>query len=180
MKFARTTGDQPAAGAELVPDGEHECEIVSVKEWSSREGDRQAVILTLQPRDPRYAAIEKWLDPGNDRDAPLVAQLADVLGLAGDEIDIDQSLVGQAVRITAKNGIRKKDGQATVYVNAFLEPTPVWKQNGAAAAPVKAAPKRTPLQKAKAASAEAGSGDDDVPFLWLLPFVLCAAAGVIA
>lgn len=167
MKFTRTTGDQPAAGAELVPDGDHDCEIVAVKEWSSREGDRQAVILTLQPRDQRYAAVEKWLDPGNDRDAPLVAQLADVLGLAGDEIDIDQSLVGQAVRITAKNGIRKKDNTATVYVNAFLEPKPApkWQQqeDHPLTTPPKSVAKRTALQKAKAAAAQAGE-DDGIPF----------------
>ena len=161
MRFTRTSGDQPAAGAELVPDGEHDVQIVAVKEWS-RDG-REALIVTLQPVDPRYAQVEKWLDPGNDRDAPLVTQLADVLGISGDEFELDDSIVGQRVRIVAKNGIRKKDGQAVVYVNGFLEPGPVWKAN-AVAAPSKSTAKRTAHQKVKAEVAANGAADDDVPF----------------
>lgn len=161
MKFTRTSGDAVAAGAELVPDGEHDVQIVAVKEWS-RDG-REALIVTLQPVDPRYAQVEKWLDPDNDRDAPLVTQLADVLGIAGDEFEIDDSIVGQRVRIVAKNGIRKRDGQAVVYVNGFLEPGPVWKAN-AVAAPSKSIAKRTAHQKAKAAAAANGTADDEVPF----------------
>lgn len=161
MKFARTTGDQPAAGAELVPDGEHDVEIVAVKEWS-RDG-REALIVTLQPVDPRYAQVEKWLDPTNDRDAPLVTQLADVLGIAGDEIELDDTIVGKRVRIVAKNGVRKKDGVAVVYVNGFLEAGPMWKAN-AVAAPAKTPPKRTAHQKVKAEVTANGAADDDVPF----------------
>jgi hypothetical protein len=89
-----------------------------------------------------------------------------VLGLEGDEFEIDQSIVGKRLRFTAKNGIRKRDGVAVVYVNAFLESksVPVWQQNREEPAPKKPAA-RTPLQKAKAAHAAAGSEDgDDVPF----------------
>lgn len=165
MKFQRTTGDQPAAGAELVPDGEHDVQIVAVKEWS-RDG-REALIVTLQPVDPRYAQVEKWLDPSNDRDAPLVTQLADVLGIAGDEFELDDTIVGHRVRIVAKNGIRKKDNTATVYVNAFLEPKPApqWQQqeDHPLTTPPKSVAKRTALQKAKAAAAQAGE-DDGIPF----------------
>ena len=162
MRFTRASDNQPAVGAELLTDGEHDVEIVAVNEWS-RDG-REALIVTLQPVDPRYAQVRKWLDPGNDRDAPLVTQLADVLGIAGDEFEIDASIVGQRVRIVAKYGIRKRDGVAVVYVNQFLEAGPMWKAN-AVAAPAKAPPKRTPLQKAKAAAAANGvAADDDVPF----------------
>jgi hypothetical protein len=162
MRFQRTDA-AVAVGAELVPDGDHDCEIVAVKDWS-RDG-RSAVIVTLQPVDPRYAQVEKWLDADNDRDAPLATQLADVLGLEGDEFEIDQSIVGKRLRFTAKNGIRKRDGVAVVYVNAFLESksVPVWQQNREEPAPKKPAA-RTPLQKAKAAHAAAFRGDDDVPF----------------
>lgn len=165
MKFQRTAATDAPVGAELVPDGEHVCEVVAVKEWSSREGDRHAVILTLQPVDPRYAQIEKWLDPSKDRDAPLVAQLGDLLGQDGDEIDIsDETAKGLRVKVVAKNGIRKKDGVAVVYVNAFAaapQPAavPVWQQNRDQPAKPNAA--RTPLQKAKAA---ADPDSDDVPF----------------
>jgi hypothetical protein len=50
MRFQRTDA-AVAVGAELVPDGDHDCEIVAVKDWS-RDG-RSAVIVTLQPVDPR-------------------------------------------------------------------------------------------------------------------------------
>ena len=163
MRFQRTDA-AVAVGAELVPDGDHDCEIVAVRDWS-RDG-RSAVIVTLQPVDPRYAQIEKWLDADNDRDAPLATQLADVLGLDGDEFEIDQSIVGKRVRITAKNGIRKRDGAAVVYVNAFVEQkaVPVWQQNRDEPAPTKSVAKRTAHQKAKAATVEAGGDPDDVPF----------------
>lgn len=166
MKFTRTASADAPVGAELVPDGEHVCEVVAVKEWASNKDDRTAVILTLQPVDPRYAQIEKWLDPDNSRDAPLVAQLGDLLGQEGDEIDIsDETAKGLRLNVTAKNGIRKKDGAAVVYVNAFAaapQPAavPVWQQNRDQPARPKAAA-RTPLQRAKAA---ASPDEDDVPF----------------
>ena len=169
MRFQRTAAaaNESPVGAELVPDGEHVCDVVAVKEWSSREGDRHAVILTLQPADPRYAAIEKWLDPSNERDQPLVAQLGDLLGQDGDEIDIaDDTAKGLRLKVTAKNGIRKKDGQAVVYVNAFSEAPqvattirpPVWQANAQEQA--KKAAKRTNSQKATASLSE----PDEIPF----------------
>ena len=136
-------------------------------------------MVTLQPVDPQYAQLEKWINPNSEYDVPLATQLADALGIPGDEFDLTSELVGKRVRVIAKGGKSKKDGSDVVYVNGFLEPGPVWKAN-VVAAPAKAPPKRTAHQKVKADVAANGAADDDVPFLWLLPFVLCAAAGVIA
>jgi len=170
MRFQRTastTNDAPV-GAELVPDGEHVCDVVAVKEWASKKDGREAVILTLQPVDPRYAHIEKWLDPTSDRDAPLVVQLGDLLGQDGDEVDIsEETCKGLRVKVKAKNGIRQKDGVAVVYVNAFSEAPqpaaaatqPVWQANAQEQA--KKAAKRTNSQKATASLAEP---NDDIPF----------------
>ena len=167
MRFQRTASDAAPVGAELVPDGEHLCEITGVKEWSSKDGSREAVIVTLQPVDPRYAAIEKWLDPTNERDGGVVAQLGDLIGQDGEEIDIcEETCKGLRLKVVAKNGIRKRDGVAVVYVNGLLAApqVPVWQQNREEPAPKKPAA-RTPLQKAKAAHAAAGGEDgDDVPF----------------
>ena len=169
MKFQRTaltTNDAPV-GAELVPDGEHVCDVVAVKEWTSKKDGRKAVILTLQPVNTRYAQIEKWLDPTSDRDLPLVVQLGDLLGQDGDEIDIsEKTCKGLRVKVEAKNGIRQKDGVAVVYVNAFSEAPqaaapvtqPVWQANAQEQA--KRAAKRTNSQKATAALAD----PDDIPF----------------
>ena len=174
MIFDETIDDNegPAPGAEIVPDGENLCEVIAAKEWVSKEGDRSALIVTLQPCDIRYGAFDKWLDPNEPRDRKAAKELRESCGLPpGTDLN-EGTLKGCRVMVTTraavKNGepVTDKQGRQRVWVNGIAA-APQWKQNGAraAAAQAKPQPARTPHQKHKASVAQAGGEDgDDVPF----------------
>jgi hypothetical protein len=172
MIFDETIDDNdgPAPGAEIVPDGENLCEVIAAKEWVSKEGDRSALIVTLQPCDIRYGAFDKWLDPAEARDRKAAKELREACGLpTGTDLN-EGTLKGARVMVTTKAAVKNgepvtdKNGRQRVWVNGIAA-APQWKQNGARAAAAQAKPvARTPHQKFKAEVAAAGGDDDDPPF----------------
>lgn len=145
----------------LLPDGTHECEITKTKVWRAQDQSRTALIVTLQPVEAGYSPVEKWLNPAEKRDHKTAMQLADALGIARDA-ELDDAIVGRRVMVVAKQGVSKKTGEPTVYVNGFVAApdAPEWEQ------PAPAESKR-PAARTQAAKAhrEVTEGDPDViPF----------------
>jgi hypothetical protein len=49
VKFDRFDDGAVATATEVLPDGDHVCEITAEKEWSAQDGSREAVIVTFTP-----------------------------------------------------------------------------------------------------------------------------------
>lgn len=163
------------AAEELLPDGVHECEITKRKRWDAKDGSRSALIITLTPVEGTHQPVEKWLDPTNKRDHKAAMQLADAIGLPRDA-DFDDAIIGRRVQITTARGVKKTTGETVVYVNAFAaSSSPAFEQFREPVAE-KPVAKRTPTQKAGAASGVPG---DDIPFLWVLPLLAAVGSAVI-
>ena len=167
MRFDEDFDDGPAPGAEIVPDADNLCEVIAAKEWTSKDGDRSALIVTFQPSDIRYAAFDKWLDPSSDRDKRTAKLLREACCLPPGADLGEKTLKGCRVIVTTmaavKNGepVTDKQGRQRVWVNNIAA-CPHWKA-ARIETPAKP-PARTPQQKAKAATAAAGGDPDDVPF----------------
>lgn len=158
MRFEQFDQDYEAA-EQLLPDGDHPCEIVKVKEWFAKDQSRTALIVTLQPLEGDYSPIEKWLDPSQKRDHRSAMQLLDALGIPRDQ-DLGENAVGLRVIVTTKRGTKKTTGEPVTYVNGFAAAA----SPGAAVSPELAAKvaARTPKQKVEAAGQ--GGTNDDIPF----------------
>jgi hypothetical protein len=161
MRFDEFSEDD-FAGSEPVPDGDNACEITGCSVKASRNDDRSWTVLTFKPLDSRYAAFEAWLNPREKRDAKKALSLVAALGLP-EPVLVAENTVGEKVTVAtvraSKDGqpVLNNEGVQRIYVNGFSAAT------AAAVARSSPPPKRTPLQKAKAAHADAGDGDD-VPF----------------
>lgn len=187
MKFDRFDNDEPAPGGlEVVPDGDHVCEITTDKTWTAQDGSRSAVILTFQPQGKDigftgYYAFDAFLDPTQERDHKRGQAILAACGMEPTDELGEGELVGHRVivttkRATTKDGepvLDKKSGLQRVWVNgvraAPAAEKPSWqgKADHPLTTPPKSVAKRTALQKAKAAAAEAGvtqDDGDDVPF----------------
>jgi hypothetical protein len=145
---------------ELLPDGTNECEIVKVKDVTIKDGT-QRCIVTFQAVEGTYLPAEKWFNPRDQRDHKAAMQLADAIGLPRDA-EFDTSIVGRRVRITTKRGVNKSTGAPVVYCNAFAASSAPAFEQYREPEPVKAPAKRTPTQKADAASGT--TNNDDIPF----------------
>lgn len=138
---------------ELLPDGTHECEIVKTKAWMAKDGNREALIVTLQPTAGSYGPVEKWLDPTNKNDHKAAMQLADAVGVPRDQ-ELGENLVGRTVSIVTKRGISKKTGEPVVYINGFIS----------SGQPVAAAPVAKPAARKASTAAKVTTNADDIPF----------------
>lgn len=163
MKFDRF--DDNTANSTLLPDGTHECEITAVKIFTRKSDGRELLVLTLRDADGMHDPVGKFLDPSDSRDHKTAMQFLAALGLPADA-DIDSGVVGRRVKVTTKRAVRDGEpvldanGTQRIYVNAFSRSdSPAWEQ----AEPAEAKPvaKRTPTQKADAASS---ASNDDIPF----------------
>ena len=178
MRFDRFDEAAAATVTEVLPDGDHVCEITAEKEWKSDDGSREATIVTFTPSNGA-PAFDKFFDPTNERDHKAAHQLLAAIGLRPDaELGVGQAK-GEMVTVTTKRAVDragepkfdKRTGLQQLWVNAFkpapLAPaapaaTPKWKQTAEDNAQRIA--KRTAQQKARAATVEAGGDPDDVPF----------------
>lgn len=153
--------DEEPETSSVIPDGTHECEIAAVKTVTVKTSGRELLVLTLRDAEQRWNPVQRFLDPSEPRDHKLAMQLIAALGL--DRPEINDSVVGRMVKVTTKravkDGVQVLDAAGTprVWVNAF-EPSsaPTLEQ-----AEERKQPKRTPTQKADAAS---GASGDDIPF----------------
>lgn len=157
MRFEQFDPAYEANEPQLLPDGQHECEIVKTKEWRSADGGRTALILTLKPLDEAFAPVEKWLDPSRQEDHKVAMQLADAMGLSRDD-ELGENLLGGRVVIACRRGVKKTTGESVVYVNRFERSA---NTSTVPASDPKPAPRRTSTKKADAVSAMPG---DDIPF----------------
>lgn len=162
MKFDQFDADLESS-EQLLPDGQHECEIVKAKRWISQDQSRTALIVTLRPVSEGYLEVEKWLDPSRKEDHKSAMQLADALGISRDD-GLGDNLLGGRVVIAARRGTSKKTGEPVVYVNGF---TPSATPGFAAPAPesaVEAKPAAKRTQAAKAHGQITEGNPDAVPF----------------
>jgi hypothetical protein len=171
MRFDRFSDDGTTATAEVLPDGDHVCEITSEKEWASQDGSREAVIVTFTPVNGA-PAFDKFLDPSQERDTKDARGLLAVLGLPADHDLGDGSLKGRRVTVTVKRAVDKsgepkfdkRSGLQTLWVNGFKPapqaPAPKLAREIATEENARRIAKKTQAQKATAAMDD----PDDVPF----------------
>jgi hypothetical protein len=177
VKFDRFDDEAVAVQTEVLPDGDHVCEITAEKEWADKDGSREATIVTFTPVNGA-PAFDKFFDPSQERDTKDVRQLLAALGLPADHDLGKGTLKGKRVTVTTKRAtdkvgepkFDKRTGLQTLWLNGFKPaaqatepaaagPKPVWKEN-AEQQQAKAAAKRTASQKATATLSE----PDDIPF----------------
>lgn len=160
---AGVTGEFEAPAKPLAEDGWHACIVSKVRPWKSRDG--VTVVCEISSGD--YQPVEIVLDPDTeDGETKAIALLK--AALREPDAEIDDELVGSSVSIKTKRN-RKGDGY---FVNGIVEPD-------GAAQPAKSERRpaaRTPAQKIARDAGEEPGGNDDIPFLWLLPLALAAAA----
>ena len=171
MKFDRFDDGETATATEVLPDGDHVCEITGEKEWASQDGSREAVIVTFTPVNGA-PAFDKFLDPAQERDTKDARGLLAALGLPADHDLGDGSLKGRRVTVTTKRAtdkagepkFDKRSGLQTLWVNGFKAaaqaPAPKLAREVATEENAKRIAKRTASQKATAAMDD----QDDVPF----------------
>ena len=173
MRFDRFDDEAVAVQTEVLPDGDHVCEITEDKTWRAQDGSREATIVTFTPVNGA-PAFDKFLDPSEKRDHEAAHQLLSVLGLGQDAELGEGKAKGRRVIVTTKRATKdgepvmdKRSGLQRLWVNAFkpapqapapAAPQPVWKENAEEQA--KKAAKRTNSQKANATLSE----PDDIPF----------------
>ncbi|NBW21121.1 MAG: hypothetical protein EBR82_75485, partial [Caulobacteraceae bacterium] len=141
MRFDRFEADAVAEAKEVLPDGDHVCEITGDKTWVSQDGSREAVIVTFTPVNGA-PAFDKFLDPSEERDHKAAHQLLGVLGLGADAELGDGAAKGLRVTVTTKRAVDKagdpvvdkRSGLQRIWVNGF-KPAPAapaavpkWKQ----------------------------------------------------
>ena len=171
MRFDRFSDDGATATAEVLPDGDHVCEITAEKEWASQDGSREAVIVTFTPVNGA-PSFDKFLDPAEERDTKDVRLLLAALGLPADHDLGDGSLKGRRVTVTVKRAtdkagepkFDKRSGLQTLWVNGFKPaaqaPAPKLAREVATEETARRIAKKTQAQKASAAM----NDPDDVPF----------------
>lgn len=159
MKFDRFSEDDFASS--IIPDGEHEMAITKMKTVVSKKTGNEFLVLTFRDTNDSYNEVEKWLNPNEKRDQKAAMNLNESLGRPWDA-DLDDVLVGQVLVVKTQRAVKDgvpvldQDGNQRVYVNGFMPATSPVSVPGA-----KALPKRTPTQKADAAS---NAPNDDIPF----------------
>jgi hypothetical protein len=171
VKFDRFDDGETATATEVLPDGDHVCEITAEKEWAAQDGSREAVIVTFTPVNGA-PAFDKFLDPAQERDTKDARGLLAALGLPADHDLGDGSLKGRRVTVTTKRAtdkagepkFDKRSGLQTLWVNGFKAaaqaPAPKLAREVATEENAKRIAKRTASQKATAAMDD----QDDVPF----------------
>lgn len=171
MKFDRFDEGDTATASEVLPDGDHVCDITTEKVWASQDGTREAVILTFTPTSG-HPAFDKFFDPSQERDTKDVRQLLAALGLPADHDLGTGGLKGRRVTVRTKRAtdkagepvIDKRSGLQRLWVNGFKPaaqaPAPKLAREVATEENAKRIAKRTAAQKATAAMDD----PDDVPF----------------
>ena len=174
MRFDRFDDGATATATEVLPDGDHVCEITVEKEWVSEDGSREATIVTFTPSNGA-PAFDKFFDPTDERDHKAAHQLLAAIGLGPDaELGVGQAK-GARVTVTTKRATArgepqfdKRSGLQKLWVNAFkpapAAPAAAPKWKATAEDNAQRIARRTAAQKARAATVEAGGDPDEVPF----------------
>jgi hypothetical protein len=169
--FADTLKDDAEPALAPVADGVHDFEIKKVK-WIEKVGK---VVIELATASGSFQWIGLWLNPTEQKDHDKAMALLNALGLSEDT-DIDDSLVGRFVALktaqAVKNGqpVFENDGRRRIYINGIS-------QSKLEVPTSKPAPRpQTPAAKVAAARGDEAGGEDDIPFMWMLPFALAVAS----
>jgi hypothetical protein len=138
-----------------IPDGENEMAITKVKDIVSKKGEAWCIV-TFRDTNDSYNEVDLWFTDSKKAHQRLSMSLNESLGRPWNA-ELDDLLVGQVLVVkTRRAAMLDRDGNQRVFIDGFLPATtPV------AAPAAKAPPKRTPTQKADAAS---GASSDDIPF----------------
>lgn len=171
MRFNRFHDAAVATATEVLPDGEHVCEITADKTWTAHDGSREAVILTFTPVSG-HPAFDKFLDPSEERDHKAAHQLLAALGMGQDAMLGEGDIKGRRVTVTTKRAtdkagepvLDKRSGLQRLWINAFSPAPqaspPKLAREIASEENARRIAKRTQAQKATAAMDD----PDDVPF----------------
>lgn len=174
MRFAMTDDAdfQPAETAErpLVPAGTHVMSIVHAEEGPNeyKRSDENPEGLCLKLRLGTDGGHKFVFDDLPQHLSWRARQLAAALAIvpAGDDLDLDPGeLVGQKVTVEITH-YTSKAGKVSAVVKKYV-PAQVAKTAAKNAATPTAATRRAVL---------ASTPDDDIPFLWLVPFVASLTA----
>jgi len=183
MEFHSYTPGQPIEGTEPLEDGRHECIIVSAEDKFDNDGSAHLRVTFMPLKGGEVYAWPVLKITDSTRGIRFGAALADALQIdRSNGLDLDpRELRGKRVLVSTRRwvddqsrtnvGVDSIRGTWTVRGGAVAAaPAPA-----AEPAPVKAKP-RTPAAAVATARGDEAGGSDDVPFLWMLPFLLAAAA----
>jgi hypothetical protein len=183
MEFQSYTPGQAIEGTEPLEDGRHECVIVSAEDKFDNDGTANLRVVFQPIKGAEVYAWPVLKISDTARGIRFGAALADALQIdRSNGLDLDpRELRGKRVLVSTRRwvddqsrtnvGVDSIRGTWTVRGGAVAAaPAPA-----AESAPVKAKP-RTPAAAVAAARGDEAGGSDDVPFLWMLPFLLAAAA----
>ncbi len=181
MEFTSYQPGQAIEGTEPLEDGRHECVIVSAEDNypSDCTAHLRVVFQPIKGAEVYAWPVLKISDTA--RGIRFGAALADALQIdrsAGLDLD-PREIRGKRVLVSTRRWTDDQ-GRTNVGIDTIRG---TWTVRGGAVAaapaaepaPVKAKP-RTPAAAVAAARGDEAGGSDDVPFLWMLPFLLAAAA----
>lgn len=167
---AAASGEPP----QMLPDGTHVAEIkwagIQAKEWAKRDGNPDGQVLTVKLEvSPKYKPVWESIPCQQRGRIEQLCRSARVDPPAGDWDE--EQLKGKLVTVGTVLALSKA-GNEFVKVSAW-KPGPEQLPRSVREAP----PRKTLAQKAKAQFVSNGGGADDVPFLWLVPFLAALIGG---
>ena len=160
-----------AVEQQFVPDGTHVAKItwsgIQTKDWAKGTGNPEGKVLTVKLEvSARYRPIWESIPCHHRGKVEQLCRSARVDPPAG-EWD-EKVLKGQHATIDTLLALSKA-GNEYVKIAAWKPgPDPLPKE-------IREAPARTPAAKVRAASP--GISGDDIPFVWLVPFVVALIGG---
>ena len=182
MEFTSYTPGQAIEGTEPLEDGRHECVIVSAEDGFDNDGSARMRVVFQPIKGAEVYAWPALKISDTARGVRFGAALADALQIdRSNGLYLDpREIRGKRVLISTRRW--EDQGRVNVGIDTIRG---TWTVRGGAVAaapapaaepaPVKAKP-RTPAAAVAAARGDEAGGSDDVPFLWMLPFLIAAAA----
>lgn len=144
---------------ELLYDGVHQAQIRDAKD----DGERTTIVIA-----PHGQFKLLYVDLRDDeKSKKKAAGIASALGISAADWAATEpaELVGKRLRVETRQWVSPQDGKTRVAIDKFL---PFLDE------PPAAKPARTQAAKVAAARGEEAGGADEIPFMWLVPFLLSA------
>ena len=158
---------------EPVPDGTHDFEIRKVR-FVEKVGK---TVIDFATASGSYEFVTMWLDPKEQDDHDSAMKILHALGLPP-QTEFNDKLIGRFVSLTTKRNVKNgeqqydKHGKAKVWINEIDRSKLEIEQSN----PKPDRAPQTPAAKVAAARGDEAGGDDDIPFMWMLPFALAVAS----
>lgn len=156
---------------ELLPEGWHECKVYSVDDTDLDIG------IVFKPTSGNYWWPKQKFSKSTQREyaVNLGKRILDRFGIPSERWD-DVIAGGDLIDRIVEVRIYHKEKNGTTYANVADFRVPEPEAAPPAAPPERKSAARTNSQKVQQSKGEDAAPLDDIPFLWLLPLALAAAA----